>query len=246
MWRASPPQPEECKKLRAAREKFDLYPLAIHASYLINLASIDPVIREKSIAGFRGELERALAIGAEYVIVHPGSYKDQTLETGVVAVIAGMGAAAKGLDTRTVTVLLENTVGSGAQIGSKFEELKTIHDGSDIDTGFCLDTCHLLAAGFDVATPAGLKRTVEEADKILGIENVRVFHANDSKGALGSRLDRHMNIGAGEIGMDGFRAILNHPKLKNIPFILETPIDVPADDRRNVDALKSLTASKAR
>jgi deoxyribonuclease-4 len=244
MWKAAMPKPEDCVALRKAREKFDLYPLAIHVSYLINLASIDPVIREKSIAGFRGELERALAIGAEFLIIHPGSYKDQTLVQGMAAFIVGVGEATHGLDTRNVTVLLENTVGSGAQIGSRFEELRAIHDACEIPTGFCLDTCHLLAAGFDVATAAGLKETVAEAERVLGLENVRVIHANDSKGTLGSKLDRHMNIGEGQIGVEGFRGILNHPKLKKIPFILETPVDQPGDDRRNVDALKNLCKVK--
>jgi deoxyribonuclease IV len=243
MWRASMPLREECAKLRAAREKFDLYPLAIHVSYLINLASVDPVIREKSIAGFRGELERALVIGAEYLVIHPGSYKDQTLEMGIAAFVAGVSEAARGLP-RGVVVLLENTVGSGAQIGSRFEELRAIRDASDLETGFCLDTCHLLAAGFDVSSAAGLKRTVAEVDRVLGMENVRVIHANDSKGGLGSKMDRHMNIGEGQIGMEGFRRILNHPKLKGKPFILETPVDEPGDDRRNVDALKNLCKVK--
>jgi deoxyribonuclease IV len=243
MWKASAPLREECKKLRAARQKFDLYPLAIHVSYLINLASADPVIREKSIAGFRGELDRALAIGAEYLVIHPGSYKDQTLEAGIAAFVAGLAEAAQGLP-RGVTVLLENTVGSGAQIGSRFEELRAIHDAADIETGFCLDTCHLLAAGFDVSSAAGLRRTVAEAERVLGLGNVRVIHANDSKGELGSKMDRHMNIGEGQIGLEGFRRILNHPKLKGKPFILETPVDEPGDDRRNVDALKNLCKVK--
>jgi deoxyribonuclease-4 len=244
MWRASPPNPEQVVKMRKAREKFDLYPLAIHVSYLINLAAADPVIREKSIAGFRGELERAVAIGAEYLIVHPGSYKDRTLVEGMAAFVMGMAEAAEGISTKGVTVLLENTVGTGAQIGSRFEELRAIHDASDIETGFCLDTCHLFASGYDVATPEGLKKTVAAADRMLGLENVHVIHANDSKGGLGSRLDRHMNIGEGQIGVEGFRGILNHPKLKRKPFILETPVDQPGDDRRNVEALKNLCKVK--
>jgi deoxyribonuclease-4 len=244
MWRASLPKEDDVRKLRATRDKFDLYPLTIHVSYLINLAALDPVIREKSIAGFRGELERALAIGAEYLVVHPGSYKDQTLEAGLAAFVEGLRAAAQGLPARGVTVLLENTVGCGAQIGSRFEELRAIHDASDIETGFCLDTCHLLAAGFDVSTAVGLRKTVADVERVLGLENVKVMHTNDSKGMLGSRLDRHANIGEGKIGLEGFRRILNHPKLRNLPFILETPVDEPGDDRRNVDALKNLTSKK--
>jgi deoxyribonuclease-4 len=245
MWRASPPKEPEIAKLRAAREKFDLFPLAIHVSYLINLASVDAVIREKSIAGFRGELERAIAIGAEFLIVHPGSYKDQTIELGIQAFVRGLGESTNGLNTKGLMVLLENTVGSGAQIGSKFEELKEIREAADgVETGYCLDTCHLLAAGFDVANTAGLRKTVAEAERVLGLANVRVIHANDSKGAMGSRLDRHASIGEGQIGREGFRGILNHPKLRGKPFILETPVDHEGDDRRNVDALKKLVKTK--
>jgi deoxyribonuclease-4 len=148
MWRASLPKQPDIAKLRAAREKLDLSPLVVHAGYLINLASADPVIREKSIKGFRGELERAAMIGAEFLVIHPGSYKGQTLEAGIQAFVEGMAEAAKSLSLGGVTVLLENTVGSGAQIGSKFEELKAIHDASGtVKTGYCLDTCHLLASG---------------------------------------------------------------------------------------------------
>ena len=244
MWRASSPNPEDVRKLRSTREKFDLYPLAIHVSYLINLAALDPVVREKSIAAFHGELKRALEIGAEYLVIHPGSYRGQTLESGITAFVEGLSASAKSLSTRGVTVLLENTVGCGAQIGSRFEELRAIHDASDIETGFCLDTCHLLAAGFNIATAAGLRKAVAEAERILGLENIRVMHTNDSKGGLGSKLDRHTNIGEGNIGTAGFRRILNHPKLRHLPFILETPVDEPGDDRRNVEALKNLIGKK--
>jgi deoxyribonuclease-4 len=245
MWRASPPKDPDIVKLRAAREKFDLYPLAIHVSYLINLASNDPIIREKSINGFRGELQRALAIGAEYLVIHPGSYKGQTIELGISAFVEGLAESSRGLDTRPITVLLENTVGCGAQIGSRFEELREIHDAAEgVETGYCLDTCHLLAAGFDIANASGLKKTMDEADKVLGLDYVKVFHANDSKGALGSRLDRHANIGDGHIGKEGFRRILNHPKLKDKPFLLETPVDTPGDDRRNVEALQKLVRGR--
>jgi deoxyribonuclease IV len=244
MWRASPPKEHDIGMMDKTRERFDLYPLAIHVSYLINLAAVDPVVREKSIAGFRGELVRALSIGAEYLIVHPGSHKNHRLESGIASFVAGLSAAAKGLPKGRVTVLLENTVGCGAQIGSRFEELRAIHDSADVETGFCLDTCHLLAAGYDVATHAGLKKTIADVDRVLGLENVKVIHANDSKGGLASRLDRHMSIGEGQIGTEGFRRILNHPKLRQKPFILETPVDEPGDDRRNVDALKSLSRRK--
>jgi deoxyribonuclease-4 len=141
-------------------------------------------------------------------------------------------------------LLAECTVGSGAQIGSRFEELHAIREFAaqmtDLPVGFCLDTCHLHAAGYDVASEAGLKKTIAEADRILGLDHVHVIHANDSKAPLGSHVDRHEHIGQGYIGLDGFRRILTHPKLRSKAFILETPVDKEGDDRRNVETLKSL------
>jgi deoxyribonuclease-4 len=143
-----------------------------------------------------------------------------------------------------VTVLLENTVGCGAQIGGCFEELRAIRDlaarSTDLSVGYCLDTCHLLGAGFDIADEGGLLTTVEHADRVLGIDNVKVIHANDSKLPLGSRVDRHANIGEGHIGKAGFRRILANPRLREKPFILETPVDNEGDDRRNLQNLKRL------
>ena len=248
MWRASMPRRDEIAALRRARERLDLYPLAIHANYLINIASLDPVLREKSIAGFRGELERAAAIGAEYLITHPGSYKGQPLEQAIAAFVLGMAESASSCATAGVSVLIENTAGSGFHIGCRLEELRLIRDlaarETDLDVGFCLDTCHLLAAGFDIATESGLEKTVAEADRILGLENVNVIHANDSKTPLGSHMDRHANIGEGYIGAEGFRCILTHAKLRDKPFILETPVDDEGDDLRNVEMLKKLAQPK--
>ncbi len=248
MWRASVPDPADVKRFRAVRERFDLRPLAIHVNYLVNLATLDPLIRERSVLSFRGELDRAAIIGAEYLVVHPGNYKGQSLGQGLAAFVLGLAEAAKGFRVPGLTVLLENTVGSGCQLGSRFEELRTIRDlaarETDLPVAYCLDTCHLLASGFDVANRAGLEATVAWADKILGLDLIRVIHANDSKGALGSHLDRHENIGRGKIGEKGFRSILTHPALREKPFILETPVDEESDDRRNVDALKRLAITR--
>jgi deoxyribonuclease-4 len=244
MWRASVPDPADVRRMRLARERFDLRPLVIHVNYLVNLATLDPAIREKSILSFRGELDRAAAIGAEYLVVHPGNYKGQSREEGIAAFVLGLAEAAHGFRDPGLTVLLENTVGGGCQIGSRFEELRMIRDlaarETDLPVAYCLDTCHMLAAGFDVAGAAGLKKTLSAADMTLGLDLVRVIHANDSKGALGSRLDRHQNIGEGHIGEAGFRRMLRHAALRDKAFILETPVDEEGDDKRNVDALKRL------
>jgi deoxyribonuclease-4 len=249
MWKARPPRPDEIRPFKRVREKHDLDPLAVHVNYLINLASLDPVIRERSVAAFRGEIERAEAIGADYLVTHPGNYKGLSLEQGIAAFALGVAEAAKGLKPKTVTVLLENTVGCGSQIGCKFEELaelrRLILELTDLKVGYCLDTCHLFAAGNNIAVAKGLARTVRDAGAILGLEHVRIIHANDSKAPLGSRVDRHQNIGEGHIGEEGFRRILAHPKLRRKPFILETPVDNENDDRRNMDKLKELYARKA-
>ncbi len=245
MWRATSPDPANIKLLQNARDRYDLSPLVIHDSYLINLASFDPVVRANSIAGFRGELQRAIAINADYLVMHPGNYKGQTVEEGMIAIVRGLAEAAHGLSSNNLHILLENTVGSGASIGSCFEELAAIKQlaGShlDIPVGYCLDTAHCLACGhYDVASADGLRATVKAAEAVLGLENVKVIHTNDSKVPLGSRVDRHQHIGEGYIGKEGFRRILSHPKLRSKPFILETPVDEEGDERRNLEMLKTL------
>ena len=199
---------------------------------------------------FSRELERAAVIGAEYLVAHPGSYKGQTLEEGIANFARGLAEAVQGAARGAVMLLLECTAGGGCHIGSRFEELRSIRDLAanltDLPIGYCLDTCHLLAAGFDIRTPAGLNQTVRDADKILGMSNVKLIHANDSKTPLGSRADRHENIGQGHIGEAAFRRILAHPKLRQIPFILETPVDEEGDDVQNLKTLKRLWSKSSK
>jgi deoxyribonuclease-4 len=249
MWRANPPDPAQVRLLEREREKYDLTPLVIHDSYLINLASADPVIRDKSIEAFRLEMERALIIGAEYLVAHPGNYKGLSVEEGLVNVAKGIALAWRDVNSAQkkrprLSILLENTAGAGAQLGGKLTELATIRDLAahyiDIPIGYCLDTCHCYVSGFDIAQPRGLSEFMGAAETDLGWENVPVIHANDAKTRLGSHLDRHENIGSGYIGLEGFRRILNHPELRGKAFILETPVDEPGDDLRNVTALKEL------
>jgi deoxyribonuclease-4 len=230
--------------MKEARARYDLTPLVIHDNYLINLASGFEPLREKSIAAFRAELDRALAIGAEYLVTHPGCHTRQSVDEGIGTMVRSLTAAASGLKTKGLTVLLENTVGAGAAIGSRFEELAEIRllarRTTRLEIGYCLDTAHCYAAGYDISTPTGLRQTVREAETILGLDRVHVIHANDSKAPFGSHRDRHEHIGRGHIGAEAFRRILTHPKLRRKPFILETPIDREGDDRRNVEKLKQL------
>lgn len=178
MWRARLPDSVQVKLLKAARGRFGLHPLAIHVNYLINLASLDPVIRPKSIEAFRGELDRAAAIGAEYLVLHPGNYKGRSVEEGIAAFVLGLKEAAEGFHAHGLTVLLENTAGSGASLGSRLEELRSIRELAgeltELPIGYCLDTCHLLAAGFNVATAAGLGATIGRIEKTIGLANVHL------------------------------------------------------------------------
>jgi deoxyribonuclease-4 len=247
MWRTRNPDPAQIRLLKKARERYDLRPLAIHVSYLVNLASADPVIRSKSIEAFRSEMERAEAIGAEFLVVHPGSCRGRSMDEGIAAFVLGLRDAAELYAPKGLTILLENTVGAGGQIGSRLEELRSIRQMTEeltgLRIGYCLDTCHLFAHGFDIARPEGLGSLSREVARTLRWRNVRLIHANDSKGHLGSCVDRHENIGEGHIGLEGFRGILQHPQWRSKPFILETPVRTQGDDRRNLDTLKGLAAS---
>jgi len=250
MWRAKPPDPAQITLLQAERQKHDLHPLVIHDSYLINLAAAPGLIRQKSIGALQGEMERALLIGAEYLVAHPGNYSGQSLEQGLLNAAEAIILAARAIENSRLTLLLENTAGAGAQLGGKLEDLATIRDlvtpYLDIPIGFCLDTCHCYVAGFDIAQEPGLETFIAHAEAVLGLQNVPVLHANDTKMALGSHLDRHANIGAGYIGLEGFRRLLNHPTLTEKAFICETPVDQPGDEKRDVTALKELVSPKKR
>lgn len=243
-WKASVPRLADILAFRRAREKHDLFPLVIHDSYLINLAAAEGEIRAKSVEAFRGELERALAIGAEYLVAHPGNYRGLSLEQGVLYVLESIQAAAAGLDTTGLTLLLENTAGAGTQLGGCFEELAVLRDYlagmTELKVGFCIDTCHTLVSGYDILSETGFQQTIADMDRLLGLGNIPVIHANDSKAPRGSHVDRHENIGKGYIGETGFRRFLQHPKLRAKAFILETPRETIEDARKDIEALKQL------
>lgn len=244
-WAAPPPKPDAVLKMAELRAEYDLTPLVIHANYLINLCSNDASNRPNSVKAFRGEIERAITIGAEYLVVHPGSTKGHDhCDPAIGSFAEGLIEAAAGLKSAKLTILLENTAGHGSLLGGDLRQLRSIRDLAEkkikIPIGYCLDTCHAFAYGYDITSDKGLKHFLKEADTFLGLDNVPVFHTNDSKGALGSHLDRHANIGEGQIGLEAFRRILNAKPLRDKAFILETPIDNIGDDKKNVDALLSL------
>ncbi len=237
----------DAKRFRDRRAELRLGPLAIHANYLINLGSPNPVLRAQSAQAFHQEIVRALALGADFLIVHPGSAVDGTRESAIAAIAQSLRQAARGLRLRDLGILLENTAGQGNCIGCHFEELRQILDlSAHLPLGVCIDTAHLFAMGWDIRTPEGLETTLDRIDRAVGLERVPVFHMNDSKAALGSRVDRHDHIGKGKIGRDAFRMVLHHPRLIGKAFLLETPVDKPGDDRRNVAMLWRLTGRVVR
>ncbi len=241
-WRTLDPTPEQCERFRAATAGYRLSPVAVHDNYLINLASSVPAIRVKSIAAFRKELLRALALGADYLIAHPGSARNGNALQAIAACIEGLLEAAKGLRLDGLTILIENTAGQGSAIGRTFEEVAEIIAGAgrELPMGACIDTAHCFEAGYPLHTARGLAEVVRQLDATVGLERVRVIHANDSKTAFGSHADRHQHIGKGYIGAGAFRRIVRHPKFRAIPFICETPIDRPGDDKRNLRMMRKL------
>jgi len=233
--------PVDAARFRARRQELQLGPLVIHGNYLINLASPNPVLRARSMQAFHQELVRAIDLGADFLVAHPGSFCEGPVQAGIAAIAQGLKQAARGLKLGGLKILLENTAGQGSCVGSNFEELKAIVDACpELALGVCIDTAHTFAAGWDIRTPEGLEAALRDIDRVIGLARVAVIHMNDSKTALGSRVDRHEHIGKGKIGAEPFARILAHPLLSGRAFILETPIDKPGDDRKNVAALWKL------
>ncbi|MGH9675804.1 MAG: deoxyribonuclease IV [Candidatus Acidiferrum sp.] len=248
-WMGTPISTEQCEKIRALRETYSLAPLVIHVNYLVNLAGMTAEFHAKSIAAFRGELERGLALGAEFLVLHPGSFRDGTREQGFANVVQGISKAADGLDLESanLTVLIENSAGSEHSLGSTFESVAELiaRLRGVAPAAACIDTCHTHVAGYEIVSESGMDETLTKLDATVGLDNVHVWHCNDAKAAFGSKLDRHQHIGEGSIGSEPFRRLLNHPRLAHAAFIAETPIDAPGDDLRNVEALKQLVEEKS-
>ncbi len=240
---------QQCETMSRLRTQYGLKPLVIHAGYLLNLAGSSEHFYAKTIASFRGELERALALCAEYLVVHPGSFRGASREEGLARAAHAISQASAGLDLAKggLTVLIENTAGAEFSLGGSFEQVAALVGvlREIIPVAACIDTCHTHVAGYDIVSEEGYGMTMQEIDSTIGLKNVPVWHCNDAKAAFGSKLDRHQHIGQGTIGLKPFRRLLNDPRTKHAAFIAETPIDQPGDDRRNVDALKSLVQDSA-
>ena len=239
----------DAKAFRARRAELQLGPLVVHANYLINLAAAQPMLRTRSIQGFHEELVRAVMLGADFLVVHPGAKGESSMELAIATVVESVKQAARHVPMAGMRILIENTAGMGTSVGARLEDVAQILRGlRELQVGVCLDTAHLFAAGYDIRSEAGLANIIAHIDHTSGLDNVPVFHVNDSKIPLGGKVDRHEHIGKGKIGEQAFMRFLQHPRFGSVPpegvagraFLLETPIDDPGDDRRNVAKLWEL------
>src|SRR5918997_558994 len=239
-WKARPLEDEEVEQFKRVRGETGVSPVVIHANYLINLAAADEVIREKSIASFREEVERGLTLGADYLVLHPGSARGACEEDAIRTCAESLKAACGGLELDSFRILLENTAGQGECIGHRFEHLREIAGQCpELNLGVCLDTAHAFTAGYDIRDEDGLSAALDSLDANVRLENVRAVHFNDSKAGYNSRVDRHWHIGQGHIGAEALRRVASHPRLAHAAFLLETPVDETCDDACNLEALRS-------
>lgn len=238
----------QCLEMGRLRDKYGIAPLVIHTSYLVNLASSTTEFHRKSVESFRGELERTLALCADYLVLHPGSFRGRSREEGLELVARSIAEAAEGLELEksNLRILIENTAGAEFSLGGSFEQVAHLlaYLKPVCPVGACIDTCHTHACGYDIVSESGWQETLRQLDQTIGLKNVLVWHCNDAKDPRGSRRDRHEHIGQGTIGLEPFRRLLNDPRTEHAAFIAETPIDHPRDDLRNVETLKSLVTAK--
>ena len=254
-WRGRPLDPAEVRRFRRRLEETGIGPAVSHASYLINLATTDPALRTQSIDAFVDELDRAHTLGLLGVVIHPGTCTAGTEDDALRLIAAAIREAFKMRTRRKTMVLLEHTAGQGRTVGHRFEQLAAIlgHLEGSPRVGVCLDTCHLVASGYDIVSDRGYEDTFAAFDRLVGLDRLRVFHANDSKRPCGSRVDRHEHIGDGCLGFAPFRRILHDRRFAGLPVLIETekspaashPTRIVADpfDLRNLDTLRRLRAA---
>ena len=224
-WKGKELKEEEVNKFQTAIEETGVYPVAIHDAYLINLASPKAATYKKSYFAFVEELQRSDKLGVPYLIMHPGSHVGSGETEGLKKIAASLEKAYEESKIEHTTILLEATAGQGTNLGYAFEQLKFIIDESNLDdcVAVCVDTCHIFTAGYDIRNQEAWKNVKQQFDRVIGLDKLKVFHLNDSKRELGSKRDRHERIGKGEIGLEGFRTLLNDPDLREIPMIMEIP-----------------------
>ena len=254
-WRARDLPPEEIALFKRRVRQTKIRPVVAHNSYLINLAAADPALRRRSIDSLRDELDRAEGLGLDGLVMHPGSYTSGTEKGGLRLIADGLAEILASRPDGRARILLEHTAGQGTNLGHRFEHLAEIIDllGGSPRLGVCLDTCHLLVAGYDICSEQGYQDTFRQFGAIVGFSRLKAFHMNDSKKPCMSRVDRHEHIGKGCLGLAPFRRIVNDPRFAKLPMLLETPkLDTPQSrrlsdidplDRMNLDALRRLIQS---
>lgn len=243
-WKTGPFLEEEVAEFKRRRSARKLGPVIIHLPYLVNLAAKTPAVLDSSMASLKDAIAKAVVLEAEFLVMHPGSHGGAGTDAGIARLAAGLQRALQE-DLGGARLLLENTAGSGHTLGSNMREIRRVIQAVDNDSriGLCFDTCHAFAAGYDLATETGWTETMAEINREIGLDRLGVIHVNDSRGELGSRLDRHAPIGRGKIGLAGFERIINEPALADRPFIIETPRKSPKDDIRNLDVLRKLKSA---
>ncbi len=244
-WRAKPLIETDISLFKAEQQRSGFEPLIVHDSYLINLASPNDELWEKSIAAFGEELERCALLGIPYIVTHPGAHVGSGEEAGLLREAVAFNRLFDAGIGDGVTVLLETTAGQGTTLGYRFEHLARLMEliNRTERLAVCVDTCHILAAGYDIRTPETYAATFAEFDQVVGIQHIKAFHLNDSQKDLGSRVDRHTHIGEGCIGIEGFRSLVNDARFAGLPMILETPKGEDlAEDIVNLEKLRGLIA----
>lgn len=256
-WRGRVLPPEEIREFRARVAASGIEPVVSHGSYLINLATAQPALRRQSTEAMGDEIDRAEALGLLGVVLHPGCYTAGNEADGLALVAEALVDLLRARRRGRTMILLEQTAGQGTALGATFEQLATIiaKTGGHRRIGVCLDTCHLLAAGYDVCSPQGYASTFQQFERLIGFDRLKVFHLNDSKKPLGSRVDRHAHIGEGCLGLEPFRRLVNDRRFADLPMLLETPktegraargpIEVDPLDMRNLGTLRGLIAGWA-
>jgi len=244
-WYSKPLTDDDLTRFRQEQERTGIAPVVAHDSYLINLGTPDETLWQKSLTAFIDEVGRCDRLGIPYLVMHPGSHMGAGEAFGLKRIADGLNRTRAAHPQSTIQVLLEITAGQGGHLGYRFEQIaRLIAAAEDPDfLGVCFDTAHALAAGYDLRTPDTCAQTFAEFDRIIGLNRLKCFHFNDSKKPLGSRVDRHDQIGQGTLGLEPFRLILNDPRFKNIPMILETPKSEDLhEDIENLRVLRSLIA----
>jgi len=240
-WKYSPLNKSEVEVFRSSIQSSNLFPLFLHMPYLPNIAFLKSKYYKQSILSLVTDLQRAEHLGAQYLIIHIGHRMESTEDQAIKAVSQGIDQAFQKVKNNVI-LLLENTAGQGSEIGYAFEQIKKIIEGVEENDrmGVCLDTAHSFEAGYDLSNKNGIEETLQSFDQTIGLKKLHLLHLNDSKTPLGSRKDRHWHIGEGYIGLEGFRNLINHPSLRHLPGIMETPRKDTVEDLKNMEVMRSL------